>query len=516
VKASRIFVAGAALFVTLICWSLSSPINSHADERYYIGSIWCANGYDENCLPLGRTKDNIEVASVKLGLCTPFGIEENYKRVLVDQNEAQCRYKTRNNDSLADFKSSINNQIESNNYVGTDFNQINHPVYYQKFMNVFVTENGALSVVLMRIFNSFIFSLLFTVLLLLGPKEVKQSMIISFLLIAVPFTLFQIASINPSSWAIIGCSFSWAYMYSFIRQRKENRLKLLLLTLGWIISVAMTFSARHDAKIFIIFTNFCVLLFFLSQFVTKEVKKISLASLSFFAIAILIITRQNSQVLKNISFINTDTFFDVNNQFLAIGGTIKVLIATPLRILGYESLGWLGTFVPIVVVISGLLIGGGFLLNLLSKINKQQVVALTIFFGFSFLIVYSQIFGQLNTFPPFYLIRTAWRGDTFFSVRYFVPLVIFYVATLVLLSNKSNVFLLKNISYVILNLLPFTHAVSLITVGKIFRENPTWYWVNFPFSINSIAIIGSISFFLLINLLFLSFPHTQQAFSMKR
>ena len=492
---SRILLAGAALFVTLICWSLSSPINSHGDERYYIGSIWCANGYDENCLPLGRTKDNIEVASVKLGLCTPIGIEETYKRVLVDQNEVQCRYKTRNNDSLADFKSSINNQIESNSYVGTDFNQINHPVYYQKFMNIFVTENGALSVVLMRIFNSFIFSLLFTVLLLLGPKEVKQSMIISFLLIAVPFTLFQIASINPSSWAIIGCSFSWAYLYSFIRQRRESRLKLLLLILGWIISVAMAFSARHDAKIFIIFTNFCVLLHFLSGFATKEIKKISLLSLSFFSLVILIITRQNSQVLRNISSINTDTFFDVNNQFLAIGGTIKVLIATPLRILGYESLGWLGTFAPTVVVVSGLFISGGLLLNLLTKNNKQQIVALTIFFSFSFLTIYSQIFGQLSTFPPFYLIRTAWRGDTFFSARYLVPLVIFYVATLVLLSNKNKKFLEKDISNVLLNLLPFTHAVSLIKVGEIFQENPSWYWVNFPFSINSIAIIGSISFF---------------------
>ena len=509
---SRILLAGAALFITLICWSLSSPINSHGDERYYIGSIWCANGYDENCMPLGRTKDNIEVASVKLGLCTPVGIEETYKRVLVDQNEVQCRYKTRNNDSLANFKSSINNQIESNSYIGTDFNQTNHPVYYQKFMNIFVTENGALSVVLMRLFNSFIFSLLFTVLLLLGPKEVKQSIIISFLLIAVPFTLFQIASINPSSWVITGCSFSWAYMYCFIRQRKENRLKLLLLTLGWIISVAIVFSARHDAKIFVIFTNFCVLLYFLSQFATKEMKKISLVSVSFFTFAIFIITRQNSQVIKNISSINTDTFFDAKNQFFAIGGTIKVLIATPLRILGYESLGWLATFVPTVVVASGLLISGGLLLSLLSK-NNKQIVALTIFLSFSFLIVYSQMFGQLSTFPPFYLIRTAWRGDTFFNARYFVPLMIFYVATLVLLSNKAKKFLGKDISHVVLNLLPFTHAISLIKVGEIFRENPSWYWVNFPFSINSIAIIGSISFFLLINLLFLSFTHIQLAFS---
>jgi len=492
---SRILLAGTALFVTLICWSLSSPVNSYADERYYIGSIWCASGYNENCLPLGRTKDNIEVASVKLGLCTPVGIEETYKRVLVDQNEIQCRYKTRNNDSLADFKSSINNQIESNGYVGTDFNQINHPVYYQKFMSIFVTKNGALSVVLMRIFNSFIFSLLFTVLLLLGPKEVKQSMIISFLLIAVPFTLFQIASINPSSWAITGCSFSWAYLYCLIRQRKKNRLKLFFLALGWIISVAMVFSARHDAKVFIIFTNYCVLLHFLSRVAAKESKKIKLIGLSLFSFAILIITRQNSQVLKNISSINTETFFDVKNQFLAIGATIKVLIATPLRILGYESLGWLAIYVPTVVVASGLLISGCLLLNLLSKNNGQQTVALTIFFSFSLLTIYLQIFDQLSTFPPFYLIRTAWRGDTFFSARYFVPLAIFFVATLVLLSNKTNVLFQKDLSHVLLNLLPFTHAVSLITVGKIFRENPSWYWANFSLGVNPTAIIGSISFF---------------------
>ncbi len=496
---SRILLAGVALFVTLICWSLSSPINSHGDERYYIGSIWCANGYDENCLPLGRTKDNIEVASVKLGLCTPIGIEETYKRVLVDQNEVQCRYKTRNNDSLADFKSSINNQIESNSYVGTDFNQINHPVYYQKFMNILVTENGALSVVLMRIFNSFIFSLLFTILLLLGPKEVKQSMIISFLSIAVPFTLFQIASVNPSSWAIIGCSFSWAYLYSFIRQRRERRIKLLLLTLGWIISVSMAFSARHDVKIFIIFTNFCVLLHFLSRVVTIKLKKISLIGLSFIAVVILIITRQNSQVLKNISSINTDTFFDVKNQFLSIGGTIKVLIATPPRILGYESLGWLISAPPNFVVFSGLLISGGLLSKLLSKHNKQQLFALIIFFAFSFLTIYSQMFGQLSTFPPFYLIRTAWRGDTFFSARYFVPLVLFYVAALVLLSKKTEVFFQKDISYVLLNLLPFTHTISLIKVGEIFRGNPAWYWTDFPLRVNSVVLIGSLSFFVFTN-----------------
>ena len=120
--------------------------------------------------------------------------------------------------------------------------------------------------------------------------------------------------------------------------------------------------------------------------------------------------------------------------------------------------------------------------------------------SFSFLTIYSQIFGQLGTFPPFYLIRTAWRGDTFFSARYFVPLVIFYVATLVLLSNKNKKLLENDSSRVFLNLLPFTHAVSLTKVGEIFRENPTWYWANFPLEINAVALIGAVSFFAFIYL----------------
>lgn len=150
------------------------------------------------------------------------------------------------------------------------------------------------------------------------------------------------------------------------------------------------------------------------------------------------------------------------------------------------------------MVASGFLISGGLLLNLLSKANKQQIVALTIFVGFSFLIIYSQIFGQLNTFPPFYLIRTAWRGDTFFSARYFVPLVVFYVATLVLLSNKNKEFLEKDFSHVFLNLFPFTHTISLITVGKIFRDNPSWYWPNFPINVDFVLMLGLVGFFIFV------------------
>ena len=53
---SQILLAGAALFVALIFWSFSSLINSHHDEKFHLASIWCADGFDENCDHVGPNK----------------------------------------------------------------------------------------------------------------------------------------------------------------------------------------------------------------------------------------------------------------------------------------------------------------------------------------------------------------------------------------------------------------------------------------------------------------------------
>ena len=91
---SRIVIAGAALFVTFICWSLGRPINGPRDERFHIASVWCAQGINENCqfltgsgctiLPSSltgrlcviRDATNQPIYLIRTELCVPKNIEE--------------------------------------------------------------------------------------------------------------------------------------------------------------------------------------------------------------------------------------------------------------------------------------------------------------------------------------------------------------------------------------------------------------------------------------------------------
>ena len=499
---SRILLAGVALFVTLICWSLSSPINSHGDERYYIGSIWCANGYDENCLPLGLTESRNEIAFIKLGLCVPIGIQDTYKRLLVDANKNSCQYKKGNQGSLNQFLSSINNRIELNGYIASDFNSVQYPLGYQNLMNVFATENGALSISLMRVFNSLLFCVLFSLLLMVAAKNIGAYALTSFLLISIPHVLFTVASIAPISWAFTGCSLGWLFFYNLLNCSPKSRLRFMMSALGWLISLALAVSSRYDAIVIFLFTNFSTLVLYFSSRLKK-------AKIQNYAYALLLISLLLYFLGKQVGLIETIKsrflhidpvfFYEPWNQLLAIGGTIKIMIATPLRLFGYESLGWLATYVPEFVVVSGLILTIMFITKLISKRNYTQISLLLLVLGFTFGAIYFQIFGQLfkesDKLPPFYYVRTHWRGDAFFSGRHFITLFMFVLTGITIFSKKPDAIFRVSTRFVLVNLLNFTHMVSLITVGNIFRDNPEWFWFNSPMGINLITVIGFLAFF---------------------
>ncbi len=499
---SRILLAGVALFVTLICWSLSSPINSHGDERYFIGSIWCANGYDENCLPLGLTESRNEIAFVNLGLCVPIGIETTYKRLLVDATKNSCQYEKGNQGSIKQFLSSINNRIELNGFIATDFNSVQYPLGYQKLMNVFATGNGVPSILVIRIINSLVFCSLFLLFLLVSAKKNAVYALTSFLLVSIPHVLFTISSIAPTSWAFTGCSLGWLFTFNLLTYPPKSTPRFTMSIVGWLISFVLAISSRYDAVVIFVFTNFLTLiLFFSSKFKRVKIRTYALI----FTINVILLYFLEKQydltAIVKYRFLHIDQIFfnEPRNQLLAIGGTLKIMIATPLRILGYESLGWLATFVPKFVVVSGILLTFVFISKMNSVKNYKQTSLLLLALGFTFGAIYFQIFGQLfretEKLAPFYYIRTGWRGDTFFSGRHFISLSMFVVAGSAIFSKKSDAIFQTSTRFVLVNLLSFTHTISLITVGNIFRDNPDWFWFKSPVGINIITIVGSLTFF---------------------
>ena len=493
-KKTRIAIAGASLFVTLICWALSSPINSHRDERYYIGSIWCADGYSERCVPLGVDNYGNRVALFQSDMCIPPGIEETYKRLLIDRTVQGCQYEINGNQPWKEFTVSPNIDYATDKYVATNINTTLSPQYFFRFMNNFASENLARSVVLMRIVTAAIFCLLLTLLLAVGSLSVAQSVLTSLFFTMIPQGLFLSSGITISGWAYIGCAFSWAFLYVILNSGPKIRLKVVAAIIGWIAAGAIVIVSRYDAILYLVFSNFVVIALKLES-LNINLKKLAILLLAPLT-GLIIFLRSEVPSIRALTSFRSGNISNIYDAVLILGNSAKLALATPLRILGLEGVGWLPLGPPTQTLISNLVIFSCILAVIFFNRNRLQNFYLTIFIAFYTLICLSQTYIHPKWSPPFYYIRTGWQGDEFQS-RYFLPIFPFYVGMMVLLSKSSqDLFEQKKFRLMIVTVLSFTHWGSLYSVGKIFRENPTWYWLNFPLGINSIFMIGVTSFFI--------------------
>ena len=493
-KKTRIAIAGASLFVTLICWALSSPINSHRDERYYIGSIWCADGYSERCVPLGIDNYGNRVALFQSDMCIPPGIEETYKRILIERTVQGCQYEINGNQPWEEFTVSPNIDYATDKYVATNINTTLSPQYFFRFMNNFASENLARSVVLMRIVTAAIFCLLLTLLLAVGSLSVAQSVLTSLFFTIIPHGLFLSSGITISGWAYIGCAFSWAFLYVILNSGPKIRLKVVAAIIGWIAAGAIVIVSRYDAILYLVFSNFVVIALKLES-LNINLKKLVLLLLIPLT-GLIIFLRSEFASIKALTSFRSGNVSSIYDAVLILGNSTKLALATPLRIFGLEGIGWQPLGPPIETLISNLVIFSCILVAIFTNRNRLQNFFLTIFITFYTLICLSQTYIHPKWSPPFYYIRTGWQGDEFHS-RYFLPIFPFFIGMMVLLTKSSqDLFVQKKFRLMIVTVLSFTHWGAFFSVGKIFRENPSWYWLNFPLGINLIFMVGISSFFI--------------------
>jgi hypothetical protein len=180
---------------------------------------------------------------------------------------------------------------------------------------------------------------------------------------------------------------------------------------------------------------------------------------------------------------------------MAIGGGAKIALATPMRILGLEDFGWSNLYPPSEVFFSGLLFLALVIYSLITFKEIKIKLFIPSFIMFLWMVCTSQVAKHPTWMYPFYLPRTGWSADLFHS-RYFLPVFPFFVGVVALISPKREKLIEKaHFKNALVVILTFTHAISLQSVGQIFRDNPSWYWPNFPLGVNSVAIIGSISFY---------------------
>ena len=87
------------------------------------------------------------------------------------------------------------------------------PVFY-RVMSVFITDDVASSVMLMRLANCLLAVGAVLALCLSVPRHLRAAATLPLLLAAIPLTVFFVPSTNPSSWAVISAATLWLAFYA--------------------------------------------------------------------------------------------------------------------------------------------------------------------------------------------------------------------------------------------------------------------------------------------------------------
>lgn len=501
---SRIFLAGASLFLTLICWSLSYPVNSHRDERLHIASIWCATNDIERCRLIGEDEQSGKVYLISSDLCVPKNIEETYKRLLVKARNGVCKRENSENDKLTDSNVTSNPNFfyETPNSFASNVS-INRSEPFYKIMSLFVSENMDRSILMMRMFNSLLFSLLITGILSTSSKKLLISFFASLLLSANAYGFPLITSVNTSSWAVIGCTTGWPFLYTLLKTRPISLLKKLFLILLTITTALLSIVGRSESLIFVLaiyLSVWGVVIYQQDKLMHTNFWKKSL--MSSLLVVFLMGLYKNTDGFELDHVISTFESWgsqfllltEPRNFFLDVGVSVKRSLLLLPRILGLENPHWQPPGAPKIVFWINSLMLLSLLRILMSWSNKIQRIFISSFVAFIFLIVTCYTFLSPQT-VPFYYFRTNIFGDELHS-RYLMPLVPFTLGFAVFLSKNSQISFNKiKLRSNMITVTTFVNSICLIAAGQIFRENHSWFWVGTPLAIEVVGICGSISFF---------------------
>lgn len=489
----RIILAGAALFVTLICWSLSSPMNSHADEKFHFASILCADGFNQRCSKNIKSDEGLQTLLLNVNVCTPRNSQNtNNKRILIPRINNQCRYENSTSEPLSKMTQSPNFFHETNSAISAFIAEGEKPTIYYKTLNIFASGNAAESIVQMRIFNSVIFSLLLIIFLLSSNGALQFGGLIGILSTLIPHGLFLVSGINDISWSYTGCSLSWAFLLVILNRPVQIAWKTYFATFGWIASNLIVFFSRIDTAIILIFTNIAILAFKLVEISKRP--RINLSGLFSVCTLLLIYTWIKVPALSQTVLPTSESSNGFQDLIIVFGNAVKLSIAMPMRIWGLQAPGWGPLEADSDVFLPNLMFFAFTAVYLIRKSQIRQKTFAFLSYGFLFCVFLIQCYVRRDWTTPFYLIRTGWANDKF-SARYFIPIFPFFFGTLALNSKGIyQIFYSAKFRISLIIILSFGQTLTIYNIGNTFRTHPSWYWQNFPIGIGAIFLVGSCAF----------------------
>jgi hypothetical protein len=232
------------LFMTLAAWSMGSAVGSSPDEDYVLTSIWCGTeGNPPYCRKdLDRANAMIlPIMAAEPSLCF---------RQLGQDYSAKCQ------ESIYDQE------------ISTDtFNRGYYPDTYFKIGQIFVDSDVESSVVKIRLLNSFLAATLIVVASAFVWKK-SPDLLLAWLSVVAPVSTYFIASVNTSSWTLIGTT---SFVFAFIGACKNRKHQNVWLPAGVVALFALWFtnSSRYEGKYVILLLAAAILY---SEFAPKNFK----------------------------------------------------------------------------------------------------------------------------------------------------------------------------------------------------------------------------------------------------
>ena len=333
----RLLIAFLALFVTMLCWSLSSPAPAGYDATYHLGNIWCAQGEKPNIC------EKIETINGQR-----FGL---VPKTLVSGSESS--------DTALTLLASVASKS---------------PFY--SIMNFFVGENVTQSVLTLRAINGLITASLITALVFFSRGKMRIAVVSALTFTINPVIISTLWQPNPRSWGYLSVISGWAFLKMALNETIDTRRKIWLWTL-FIISCLLAFLSRRDATLFLLFT--CAVVTTTDLWKRNYLKTKYLLPVFGSSALIFYIVRSNSRILSSY------TRFSFS-EILSNNETIFVLVHLPENILDafglglrYQELG------PNSVGLIGVVLYFIALSSWLRNVSRTQIipVALTSFFLFS-------------------------------------------------------------------------------------------------------------------------------------
>jgi Predicted membrane protein (DUF2142) len=462
-----IFIAPALLLIALMCWAVASPIGASPDDDFHLASIWCAQG-------------------VRPGLCEAVPGHPAERAVPREVSLAGRCFKTKPAQSAACIAPAVGNP---NALVATkrgNFSATSYPPVYYAVMSVFVTHNVSVSVVLMRVINALLFTVIVSLLFLFLPLRRRATLVWAWAVSILPLGAFLIASNNPSSWAIIAGGTLWLSLVGYFETTGRRRIGLGVLS-G--VLAAMGAGARSDAAVYAVIAVVVAALLTARRTRSYLLASILPAAIVVFSILMYLSARQSG--VSSGGFSGNALPTGVSKLGL-IGMDLLEVPSLWAGSLGTWGLGWLDTAMPAIVWMTCIVCFGAITYAGLRSYTVRKIIAVVL------------VFAALWAIPTWVLVQSKATVGESVQPRYVYPLLIM-LAGVALLQVTSSRFRLNRPQLIfVVAALSIANAVALhvnirryVTGLDVFgfnlNHNVEWWW-HAPISPMLIWFVGSVVF----------------------